>query len=86
VIFGAFCQLYVFIVGGESFPLEIFPGMSASSSFFDGQVDQYVPSLPEILLGLSGIGIAFTMTVVGVRVLPFLPQDDLAKLQTAGAD
>jgi len=84
VIFGAFCQLYVFIVGGESFPLEMFPGMAASSSFFDGQVDQYVPSVPEILLGLSGIGIAFTMTVVAVRVLPFLPKD--TKLEAAGTD
>ena len=37
VIVGAFCQLYVFIVGGEAFPLDIFPGMTATSSFFDGQ-------------------------------------------------
>jgi Ni/Fe-hydrogenase subunit HybB-like protein len=86
VIVGAFCQLYVFIIGGESFPLEIFPGMMASSNFYDGQVDSYVPSLPEFLLGLSGIGIAFTMTVIGVRVVRFLPQDDLAKLEAASAD
>jgi len=85
VILGAFCQLYVFIIGGEAFPLEIFPGMTASSSFFDGQIDTYAPSLPEFLLGVSGIGIAFTMTVVGVRVLGFLPQDNIAKLEAAGS-
>lgn len=86
VIVGAFCQLYVFIVGGESFPLEIFPGMTASSGFYDGQVDHYAPTLLEFVLGFSGIGIAFTMTLIGVRVLPFLPKDDLAKLGSAAAD
>ncbi|MDK9724290.1 MAG: polysulfide reductase NrfD [Sterolibacteriaceae bacterium MAG5] len=84
VIVGAFCQLYVFIIGGQAFPLEIFPGMSATSSFFDGKVDTYSPALPEFLLGLGGIGIAFTMTTIGVRVLRFLPQDDLGKLEAAG--
>ncbi|MDO8933507.1 MAG: NrfD/PsrC family molybdoenzyme membrane anchor subunit, partial [Rhodocyclaceae bacterium] len=84
VIAGAICQLYVFIIGGQSFPLEIFPDMIVSSSFYDGQIEHYTPSLPEFLLGLGGIGIAFTMTTVGVRVLRFMPQDDLAKLEAAG--
>jgi Ni/Fe-hydrogenase subunit HybB-like protein len=84
VIIGAFCLLYVLIIGGEAYPLELFPGKAVSSSFFDGQVEHYAPSLPEILLGLGGIGIAFTATVVGVRVLRFLPQDDLAHLESAG--
>ncbi|HEX8963418.1 MAG TPA: NrfD/PsrC family molybdoenzyme membrane anchor subunit, partial [Rhodocyclaceae bacterium] len=85
VILGAFCQLYVFIIGGEAFPLDIFPGMTATSSFFDGRIDVYSPSLPEFLLGFGGIGIAFTMVVVGVHVLKFLPEDNIAKLQAAGA-
>ncbi len=84
VILGAFCLLFVFIIGGQVFPLEIFPGMEVSSSFFDGKIDSYAPTLPEILLGLGGIGIAFTATAVGVRVLKFLPQDDIAKLESAG--
>ena len=75
IIVGAFCQLYVFIVGGETFPLEIFPGMTATSTFFDGQIATYAPSLPELLLGLGGIGIAFMITLIGVRVLKFLPVD-----------
>ena len=84
VIVGAFSLLYVFIIGGQVYPLEIFPGMEVSSSFFDGKIDSYSPSLPEILLGLGGFGLAFTATVIGVRVLKFLPQDDIAKLQSAG--
>jgi len=79
VIAGAFAWLYVFIIGGQAFPLEIFPGHVVRSSFADGAVDHYVPSLPELLLGVGGLGVAFVMTVVGVRVLDFLPRDDAAK-------
>jgi molybdopterin-containing oxidoreductase family membrane subunit len=76
-ILGAFAFLYVFIIGGQAYPLDIFPGHEVSSSFGDGQVTRYVPSLPELLLGLGGLGAAFSMTVAGVRALDFLPQDDL---------
>ena len=84
VLFGAFALLYVLIIGGQAFPLDIFPGKEVSSSFLDGQVAPYVPSAPEILLGLGGIGVAFLITTIGVRVLHFLPQDDFVQLQGAG--
>ena len=74
---GAFAALYVFIIGGQAFPLEIFPGHEVTSSFADGQVARYTPSAYEVALGMGGMGVAFLITVVGVRVLPFLPQDDL---------
>jgi molybdopterin-containing oxidoreductase family membrane subunit len=83
VLFGAFALLYVLIIGGQAFPLEIFPGKEVTSSFLDGQVAPYVPSAPEILLGLGGIGVAFLITTIGVRVLHFLPQDDFVQLQGA---
>ena len=77
-ILGAFAWLFVFIIGGQAFPLEIFPGFEVSSTFADGVVAPYAPSLPEFLLGVGGLGAAFLLTVVGVRVFDFLPQDDLA--------
>jgi len=83
VVVGAYFQLYVFIIGGQAFPLDIFPGYDVKSSFMDGAVDHYAASLPEILLALGGLGIAFTMTTIGVRILHFLPQDDLAELEAA---
>ena len=85
VIVGAYYQLYVFIIGGQAFPLDIFPGYGVKSSFMDGAVDHYSASLPEILLAFGGLAIAFTMTTIGVRVLHFLPQDDLAELEAAGS-
>lgn len=77
-ILGAFAWLFVFIIGGQAFPLDIFPGFESSSTFADGVVEHYAPSLPEFLLGVGGLGAAFLLTVVGVRVFDFLPQDDFA--------
>ena len=85
VIVGAFCLLYVFIIGGQAFPLAIFPGYEVKSSFFDGVVDHYTPTLPETLLAFGGLGIAFTITTIGVRALHFMPQDDIAQLEAAGS-
>lgn len=76
VILGGFAQLYVLIIGGQAFPLSIFPGMKESSSFYDGVIHWYTPSLPEFLLGVGGLAIALLLTVVAVRILPFVPQDD----------
>ena len=75
VILGGFAFLYVFIIGGQAYPLNIFPGYQASSSFGDGQIASYHPSLYEFLLGFGGLAIAFVITLVGARVLNFMPQD-----------
>jgi Ni/Fe-hydrogenase subunit HybB-like protein len=77
VILGGIAQLYVIIVGGQAFPLEMFPGMEISSSFFDGEIGQYSPSIWEILLGLAGVAISLLLVTVGVAILGFLP-DSLA--------
>jgi molybdopterin-containing oxidoreductase family membrane subunit len=47
-----------------------------ASSFADGTVELYRPRWPEWLLGIGGLGAAFVLTVIGVRALDFLPQDD----------
>lgn len=78
VVLGGFAFLYVFVVGGQAFPLEIFPGWETSSSFADGEVARYVPRWPEWLLGFGGLAAAFLLTTIGVRVLDMLPRDDEA--------
>ena len=74
VILGGLAQMYVTIIGGQSYPLDLFPGMQVSSSFFDGVVATYSPSLPEVLLGLGGMAIAMIVVAIGVNALPFLPE------------
>lgn len=73
VILGAFAQMYVTIIGGQAFPLDLFPGMRESSSFFDGMINPYFPSWPEILLGLGGVAIAAVIVVFAIKILRFLP-------------
>ena len=73
VILGGFAQLYVIVVGGQAYPLEIFPGFDVSSSFFDGVVNSYSPSLWEILLGIGGVAVSILMVSAAMRVLPFVP-------------
>jgi [DsrC]-trisulfide reductase subunit P len=75
VVLGGFALLYVFIIGGQAFPLNIFPGYTVSSSFGDGQIATYHPSIYEFLLGFGGLAIAFIITTVSVRVLDFMPLD-----------
>ncbi len=74
VILGGLAQVYVIVIGGQAFPLVMFPGMEVSSAFMDGTVAEYNPSLPEVLLGLSGIAIALAATAFALKVLPFLPE------------
>jgi Ni/Fe-hydrogenase subunit HybB-like protein len=85
VLVGAFANLYVFIIGGQAFPLELFPGYEVSSSFFDGAIEYYRPSFPEIVLGLGGVGLAFAATVLGLRVLPFMRVDEVVASDAAAA-
>jgi len=82
---GAFAFLYVFIIGGQVFPLEIFPGYEVKSSFNDGRVGAYVPSLAEFLLGAGGLAASFLIALVGVRALPILPPAGVAMAPAAAA-
>ncbi|MDH5648100.1 MAG: polysulfide reductase NrfD [Gammaproteobacteria bacterium] len=72
VVIGGLCQMFVIIVGGQAYPMSLFPGMEVSSSFGDGKVADYSASLPEVMLGLSGIAIALAATAFAIKVLPFL--------------
>lgn len=73
VVVGGLSQMYIIIIGGQAFPLQLFPGKEVSSSFFDGVVNHYSPTLPEVLLGLGGVGIALAMVMVAIKLMKFLP-------------
>ncbi len=80
IVAGGLAQMYVTIIGAQAYPLSIFPGYEASSSFFDGKVSAYAPSLPETLLGMGGFALALAAVAVGIKALAFLPEsmDDAA--------
>jgi len=74
VIIGGMAQMYVTLIGAQAYPLILFPGYEVSSSFYDGVVNTYTPSLPEIMLGVGGFGVALIATSIGVWVLRLLPE------------
>jgi Ni/Fe-hydrogenase subunit HybB-like protein len=74
VIVGGFAQMYVTIIGGQAYPLVIFPGKDVlSSGFYDGVIAEYAPSLWEVLLGLGGTALALIIVALALKVLRFLP-------------
>jgi len=77
VVLGGFSAIYVIVIGGQAFPMAMFPGKTiVSSGFFDGVNGApmtYSPSLPEFLLGLGGVAIVLLLTLIAVRMLCFLP-------------
>jgi len=85
IVLGGVAQMYVTIIGAQAWPLDMFPGMKVSSTFYDGVINSYTPSVPELFLGLGGVAIALLATTFAVKVLRLLPAslDDVtvAKLE-----
>lgn len=73
IILGGFAHLYGIIIGGQAFPLEMFPAYEVTSTFMDGQVNSYTPSIYEWALGLGGVALAVMIAGIGVVALRILP-------------
>jgi molybdopterin-containing oxidoreductase family membrane subunit len=74
VVLGGLAQMYVTIIGAQAWPQPIFPGWQESSSFFDGEIHSYAPSLPEVFLALGGVALAAALIAVALKALRFLPE------------
>ncbi|CAC9628529.1 Sulfite reduction-associated complex DsrMKJOP protein DsrP (HmeB) [uncultured Gammaproteobacteria bacterium] len=72
VIIGGIVQMYVLIVGGQAYPLEMFPGKEILEGY--GGIVVYTPSFPEIALGVGGLALALVVVTLLVKFLPFLPE------------
>jgi len=74
IVLGGLALVYDIIIGGQAFPLSIFPGMDVSSTFADGAINFYAPSLYEAALGLGGVALALFITTFALKLMPFLPE------------
>jgi Ni/Fe-hydrogenase subunit HybB-like protein len=74
VALGGLAQMYITIIGGQAYPLALLPGMEVSSSFYDGVVHPYAPSLPEFMLSVGGAALAALIVLFAVKLLPFVPE------------
>ena len=75
VILGGIAQVYGIVIGGQAYPLVLFPGKEVSSSFNDGVISSYTPSLPEVLLGLGGVALAIALFLFAIKVLRLVPDN-----------
>jgi molybdopterin-containing oxidoreductase family membrane subunit len=76
VLIGGFAHIYVIIIGGQAYPLKLFPGYEVTSSYNDGVVAHYMPSLPELGLGIGGAALALVLAMVALRMFRLLPKGD----------
>ncbi len=68
VLVGGVIQLYIIIVGGQAYPMEMFPGKEILEGY--GGIATYTPSLPETMLGVGGIAVALIAVTFLVKFLP----------------
>lgn len=73
-IFGGLSQLYVIIVGGQLYPLVLFPNATVQSPFDDGEIATYSASWSELTLGLGGVALSLVLILIAVKVLRLLPE------------
>lgn len=79
IIVGGIVQLYVIIIGGQAYPMELFPGKEILEGY--GGIAAYTPTLAELMLGLGGIAVSLIAVTYLIKFLPFLPEslaDDVA--------
>ncbi|MEE9327942.1 MAG: NrfD/PsrC family molybdoenzyme membrane anchor subunit [Cocleimonas sp.] len=72
-IIGGLIQIYIILIGGQSYPLVLFPNAEVSSTFFDGVNNAYTATMPEYLLGIGGVALAIFIVILGMKVLRLLP-------------
>lgn len=74
VILGGLAQVYVLLIGGQAYPLEIFSGYEVLQGFNEGVINSYTPTIYEITLGVGGIAFALALVTVAIKALRFMPE------------
>ena len=74
VLIGGFFAVAVIIIGGQAFPLNIFPDHTIlESSFYDNVIHSYTPSVFEFGLGIGGTSLALIIILILITNLKFIP-------------
>ena len=74
VILGGLASLYVILIGGQSYPMTLVPGYEATSTFADGAIAEYTPSIWEFMLGMGGVAISLVIVTFGIKIFRLLPE------------
>jgi molybdopterin-containing oxidoreductase family membrane subunit len=75
VLVGGFFQIYVIVIGGQAYPMRLFPGKEVlESGFYDGVVASYTPTFAEGALGVGGVALALALVAIGARMFKVFPE------------
>jgi len=76
ILLGGFFAIAVIIIGGQAYPLTIFPDHQImESTFYDNVIHSYVPSIYELGLGIGGLALAILIILIGIANFKFIPSD-----------
>ena len=78
VTLGSLALMYVLIIAPQVYPMELFPGKIVTDAFY-GQTASYSATSLEWLVGLCGLGLAGVIMLLGIRILPVLPDNSAGK-------
>jgi molybdopterin-containing oxidoreductase family membrane subunit len=73
VVLGIFADRYLIVVPGQTYPPEIFPNMTITSSALEEGTVNYAISFPEVVQALGIMAIIGFVFVLGLKLLRFLP-------------
>lgn len=75
VILGGLASLYVIVIGGQSYPMTLIPGYEATSSFGDGIIASYSPSIWELMLGMGGVAVSLVIVTMALKIFRLIPEN-----------
>ncbi|MEC7832849.1 MAG: NrfD/PsrC family molybdoenzyme membrane anchor subunit [Pseudomonadota bacterium] len=76
ILLGGLFAVAVIIIGGQAYPLNIFPDHQIiESAFYDNVIHSYVPSIYELGLGIGGLTLATLIILIGIANFKFIPKD-----------
>lgn len=76
ILLGGLFAVAVIIIGGQAYPLNIFPDHQIiESAFYDNIIHSYVPSIYELGLGIGGLTLATLIILIGIANFKFIPKD-----------
>jgi len=76
ILLGGLFAIAVIIIGGQAYPLNIFPDHQIiESTFYDNVVHSYIPSIYELGLGIGGLALSHLIILIGIANFKFIPKD-----------
>ena len=70
---GGMALMYVLTIAPQAYPADIFPGMLVQGNALYTGPASYVPTIGELLVGLTGFGLAGLIVLLAARLIPLLP-------------